>query len=308
MPGSGPTPEAGGVDRTVARARELFHGRRLDEAEVELRGALDEEPDHPEGRHGLGVVLAAAGRYEECLEQLTLAQRLDPLAEGPYRAMAQLFLMMGEPDKGVRFLERCLDNPALESTPALLMDLVDLHAATDTPDRIAGLLRTVENLMAPEPAEFIDLARWWYELGRSSELARLADRIEPRDTEINAGVIAVLAGLSAALSGDPSAAATHYRQALQALPDVWLIPERLASLLVGHPELGDAQAARAAVERAQSIAPKEPDVRIAAAIVHWRLDGDEEAKEALEIAAQQEGLRTTLRRRAQAALAAAAGP
>lgn len=308
MPGSGvPAEQDAAVNAAVADARAMFKQRRFDEAEQALRQALREHPEHAEGRHGLGVVLVAAGRYDEALPELSEAQRLDPLAEGPYRAMAQLYLLTGQPEEGVRFLGRCLDNPALRTTPALLMDLVDLHAATaDTAD-IPPLLHAVEKLVDLHVGEYADLARWWYELQDRAQLERLAGRVDPPDTPANAGVIALLTALAADLAGDAADAADGYRRAGEALPEIWLAPERLADLLVRRPELGQQGEAHDAARRAEALAAGQPDVVVTAALVRWIDEDDEQARRTLEIAQGRHGMRMILRRRAAAALARTSG-
>jgi len=303
MPGSGaPADPCAAIDAAVADARDMFGRRHLEEAERTLRQALREHPEHAEGRHGLGVVLVAAGRYDEAATELFKAQRLDPLAPGPYRAMAQLYLLTGRPEEGVRFLGRCLDNPALRTTPALLMDLVDLHAATAETADIPPLLHAVERLSDLNVGAFADLGRCWYELDDAAQLRRLAARVEPPDTPKNAGVIALLGALAADLCGDAAAAAEGFRRAAAALPEIWLPPERLAHLLARRPELGRKGEAAEAARRAEALAPGQPDTRITAALVRCTEEGDEGARRDLRVAAQGPGVRMTLRRRAAAAV------
>jgi putative thioredoxin len=93
----GPSGEVGAEAARLKAQMQLKRRARDLPDEATLRRGVEAEPDNAQARYGLGVVLAAAGRYEEALPMLLSAAERDPkLARSAVReAMVEVFHAVG---------------------------------------------------------------------------------------------------------------------------------------------------------------------------------------------------------------------
>ena len=292
--GSGDSPEA-----LVGKSKALMRLRRLEEAEPVLRALVSKDENNFDGQFGLGVLLTATRRYSESLDHLARAQALNPLAEGPYRALCQLFTVLEQPKEGVEFLKGILQMGFLLNSPAVLMDLIELHQAAGIDEGLDNYLNIVERTADLGPAEVMELGRCWYELRRPEELKRLAGRMNAENGGVEEGMAKLLNGLAIHLEGESQRAAIPLAEAAELAPSLWLTYERLAALAL---EMGDSDRARDYVSEALKRAPHQPDTRVMEGIVQIKVDPDSEARSFLEHISRSQGVRAVLRERAKAAL------
>ncbi len=292
--------EPGDLDAQVARARALFHLRRLDEAEPILSAALQRAPGHFQARFGLGLLLLARGRFDEALAELRQAQAANPLDPGPYRAMVQLFRMTGKVGPGAALLRDLLKDP-LVLTPALVLDLAELELLAGDPDAVKPLLQTVREHAALEPLHLLELARLYCELMDGEALASLAQQAEASEHAQAEGVALVLRALELELQGKGEQARALHGHACTKLPGHWFPHVRAAILYLYHPTERNQKAARAHCREAARLAPQTPDVRLVQAMLAT-LERRYEARAPLEVVANHPGMRPSLRRIAKATL------
>ncbi|MFH1464133.1 MAG: tetratricopeptide repeat protein [Pseudomonadota bacterium] len=284
----------------VLEARALFKLRRVAEAEPLLRAVIAREPGRFEAHYGLGLILVATGRLEEALATLRAAQRLNPLDEGPYRAMAHLFRATGQVAQGADLLPTLL-RTQLVTSPGLLLDLAELELLAGRPERMGPLLADLEAQAALAPRDMIELGRLYCERQDTAALARLAARAGDTAHPEAAGAALELSALEAELTGDGEVARKLHGQACTALPGHFYPHVRAALLYLYQPTPQAIAAAAAHVREATRLAPQTPDVRLVQALLGV-LQGQDQPRRVLEHIAGHAGMRPSVRRLARAGL------
>lgn len=66
------------LNQTFAQAQQWHQRGQLPQAEIAYRRLLDQDPEHADGRHFLGLLLAQQARYAEAVAELEAACRLQP--------------------------------------------------------------------------------------------------------------------------------------------------------------------------------------------------------------------------------------
>jgi Tfp pilus assembly protein PilF len=106
------------ADAHTSLAFALFYGSfDASGAEREFRRALDLNPNDARAHHWYGTFLFAEGRHEEALNQIDLAQQLDPASNAIVADKGLILLYAGRREQGVALLKQ-LENadPAFLST------------------------------------------------------------------------------------------------------------------------------------------------------------------------------------------------
>ena len=292
--------DPGDVTARVLAGRALFRLRRLAEAEPELRQAVTQAPEDFQARFGLGMVLMAQGHLPQALEQLRYAQRLNPVDEGPYRAMARLFRMTGQVVEGADRIGELLRSQLVQS-PGLLLDMAELELMAGRTERLPAMLLTLEEQAELEPLHLVELARLWCELADGAAVQRLATRAEGLDHPQAPAVHTVLMALEAELRGDGEAARQLHGKACTQLRGHWFPHARAALLYLYRPDERSINAAEAHLRQAVKLAPRTPDVRLLVAILQVAR-GDHSVRPSLVMVSQHQGMRPSLRRLATATL------
>ena len=107
------------IEQLVAKAGQLQHGGKLEEATKLYHTALQLNPDHPEALHGLGLVLRAQKDLDGALPLIQQAIMLAPDRPDYYNDLGILFQERGELEKAISFHKRALKVKA-DFTPAFI--------------------------------------------------------------------------------------------------------------------------------------------------------------------------------------------
>jgi hypothetical protein len=129
-------------------------------AEREFRTALALEPSSILAHHWFGSMLTHEGRYEEAIEQLDLAQRLDPTSAAILSTRALALGLSGHRGEAV----------------GMLQDLISETPGVSSPHAILSTLSRVE---PQDPDRFLFEMRQAAELRHSDEMLQVATAAEP---------------------------------------------------------------------------------------------------------------------------------
>jgi tetratricopeptide (TPR) repeat protein len=129
-------------DRNLAALH--FEAGRYAEAAAAYAKLVEEQPDDAAGRASLAGALGALGRYDESLEQLDHAVRIDPLNPEAYHNRGVIYERQGKTDAAVKEYETALRyNPQYEPSQQALFRLTGAarsqEPATDA-ERLAAAM------------------------------------------------------------------------------------------------------------------------------------------------------------------------
>ncbi len=111
------------AEQHADRALEMFERGRWAEAEVELRKALEIDPDQGDWHFNLGLTLERVGRDGEALSSYEQASRLLVDSVEPQLAAGSTCLRLGRFEDAIQWLERVISiRPSVEPAWALLID------------------------------------------------------------------------------------------------------------------------------------------------------------------------------------------
>jgi TolB-like protein/DNA-binding winged helix-turn-helix (wHTH) protein/Tfp pilus assembly protein PilF len=161
-------------------------------AEREMRRAIELNPQLAEGHHGLSLLLADAGRFEEALPEAVRAEQLDPLWPGNRSSRAWILYYAGRYQEAIDILGMLGPNfiPAHWSRG---MTLMELH-------RYDEGIKELESISASSEIQQAQLANAYAVVGRAADARRiLANLLKKREsrTYISAfNIASIYAGLN----------------------------------------------------------------------------------------------------------------
>jgi hypothetical protein len=129
-------------------------------AEREFRAAIALDPSSVVAHHWYGSMLTHEGRYAEAIEQLNLAQRLEPTSAAVLSTRALALGLSGHRGEAVD----------------LLQDVISQTPGVSSPHAILATLSKVE---PRDPALFLDEMRRTAEMRRSDEMLQVAAAAQP---------------------------------------------------------------------------------------------------------------------------------
>jgi TolB-like protein/Flp pilus assembly protein TadD len=110
------SPQMGGPHAVLGGVDLWYEGNR-EGAEQELTTAIALEPDHAFAHYWYSMYLNSLGRHEEALRELSIAQRLDPLAQAMTHGPAKLYFHARDYDRAVAEALKDLEvNPDYNTT------------------------------------------------------------------------------------------------------------------------------------------------------------------------------------------------
>src|ERR1700733_3009243 len=89
------------IEQLLARAANEFKSRRPVEAEKYCREALRLQPNHPDGNHLLGLILASTGRAAEALDFMRKAITGAPTRAEFYANFGMALMQLGRVENSV---------------------------------------------------------------------------------------------------------------------------------------------------------------------------------------------------------------
>jgi tetratricopeptide (TPR) repeat protein len=158
--------------------------------------AISLKPNYPTAHHWYGELLTAAGRFDEGLAQLRLAQELDPLSLAINADLAAAFYYGQEYDRSEKQLENLLElNPDFTRARVILAKVWErkgLHA------KAVEIMRTAVAQSGDDPVNLAALAYTLAVAGKTREANKILDELQhsAKRVYISAGSIAtILIGL-----------------------------------------------------------------------------------------------------------------
>ncbi len=132
-------------------------------AERALTDALVRNPNDAEARRWYGIVLSRTGRHEEALEQLRIAQAVDPGSPGVVLAQGSVLEAMGRVDEALDALRRGASLSDGHHAPSRVEHALALARSGDMP----GALGVARSLLEGSDRDPLALGAWGYLLARS---------------------------------------------------------------------------------------------------------------------------------------------
>lgn len=138
----------------------FFWMHNATQAEAEFRNAIALDPSSIVARHWYGSMLVHEGRFQEAMEQLDLAQRLQPTSAAILSTRALALGLNGHRDEAAGMLQDLLTEVPIATSP---------HA----------ILATLSLIQPRDPPRFLDEARRVAELRHNKELLQVMNAAEP---------------------------------------------------------------------------------------------------------------------------------
>ena len=180
------------------KARSLLEQRRPDESLLIYNELLQEAPDDPEIRNGLGKVHAALGNFEDAAAHLTRAVAMSPDFGEAHYALALAYRELGDEAKSRRHLKQ-YEN--------------DRFGGPSGADPLMAAVNKL-NVSAAEYLKRGVEARGAGKIAEAIALHLKAVQADPGFVQAHLNLIVLYGG-----AGKPDLAESHYRQALALNPD-----------------------------------------------------------------------------------------
>lgn len=288
-------------EQHVERAHEYFQAGRWEDAERELRRALERDPARADWHTNLGLVLAAAGRAEESLACYRRAFELNPEDGGTALLAGTTLLRLGRAEESIAWLEAAgrLEPGRVDS----LVHRIDAYARLGRHEQAEVMFYLSQQIDAENAAALSHLARSLLDRGqvdRAIWCLREAARLEPRLP----GVHARLAGALARI-GRLERARELYLHQLRLDPGDRDTLMSLGRLLVDLHRLPEAAEK---FRRVIELAPDDAAAHHALSLVAERCGHADEALAHVDVAYRLEPDRPGVRRGLARALLTAGGP
>jgi tetratricopeptide (TPR) repeat protein len=185
------------LDPNLAEARVslgslLLFDYRFDAAEKELRKAIETNPSYPAGHHWYSICLQCFGRREESVQQMLIAEELDPLSSSVALTAFYRLVHLGrfkEAKKRISKLEE-IDRESPLVDEALM---VYNFAKKDWDAAMLPLRRMIERDPA-DPYLDMDLAYIYAVTGKRDEALKLVEKLKeiPEDQRIRGQLLALV--------------------------------------------------------------------------------------------------------------------
>jgi len=226
----------------------LHQAGRLAEAERVYRDILEDQPDHFDALHFLGVAAYQQGRHADAVDLISRAIGINGSYAPAHSNLANALEALGEMDRALASYRR-----ALELQPDFADALVNLGALQGARGELDEARECYERALSIDPNQPLahtNLGNVFNELGRFDEAAachRRALSLNPRLAVAHSNLGNVLRN-----QGRLAEAAASYREAISAAPE---FPEAHANLGNVLADEGDLDGAIAAYRRALALKP-----------------------------------------------------
>ena len=309
-----PLPVFGQLDHIKTAAQMLDQGQR-EQAEHEARLAMGDRATRPLALAMLGSIRLEEGRYQDSIEFLTQALKLNPNLSGTWTTLGDAYVLQNKPTLASESFEKALkvdpsngqaryDLAKLESSlhhyqksldiaqpilPLLLKSddgllvLAADYGAMEHKDELARVVQAWQKLPQPPADEAsLELARLLIGCGMIPEAKALADAVESRSAGHLPWILALNLGKIYMGLKDWDRAERDFELALSLNPACAACEEGLADVAERQ---GDTEKALADLLKAKQLAPEDPEVLFAFGKICLKRDLIEDALSALGEAA-----------------------
>ncbi len=172
------------LDETCAQAHAavgwiaLMYDWDWGKAKLSLERAIELNPNHKSGYHGLAWYLVVAGRFDEAIDMMQTAVKLDPLSHMVNNELAWMYSDSGQVERAIEQRKKTLelDPGFVVALDGLAEDYVSMSMY---PEAIAILERAI-TLAGRTPALVTSLAGAYALSGRKDEAETLLQELQER--------------------------------------------------------------------------------------------------------------------------------
>ncbi len=178
------------AEARVSLANLLLYDYRFDEAEKEFRRAIEANPSYATGHHWYSVCQQCFGRPEESLQEVLLAQELDPLSASIALSVVYRLAFLGRFEEAKRRIGK-LEEIERES-PLVDEALMAYNFARGDWDATMAPLKRMIERDPTDPYLDMDLAYIYAATGRREEALKLVEKLKkvPEDLRIRGQLLA----------------------------------------------------------------------------------------------------------------------
>jgi len=232
------------IQEMFEQAKQHQQAGRLAAAEELLRQILQQEPNHADALHLLGVVLYRSGRAEQAAEHIRRAIEADP-SRGDFHS--NLGLVLAESGRGQEAIAAF--RRAVQLRPDLAQAWANLAVALENAHRSEDVIAAYREALRLSPQE----AQWWFSLGIALGNTEQWEEAVAAFRHVlalmpDSAVAAFKLGNALCSSGQVEGAVAAYRQAVTIDPD--LLPAR-DNLLITLFDLAEMQPAEILLQHIQ---------------------------------------------------------
>lgn len=185
------------LDPNLAEARVslgslLLFDYRFDDAEKELRRAVETNPSYPSGHYWYSICLQSFGRREQAVQQALIAEELDPLSSSVALTAFYRLVHLGRFEEARRRMSKVeeidRESPLVDETR-----MVYSFARRDWDATLVPLGRMIERDPA-DPYLDMDMAYIYAVTGRRDEALKLVEKLKkiPEDQRIRGQLLALV--------------------------------------------------------------------------------------------------------------------
>jgi len=261
----------------VASAKEALAKRDRSTAIIQLKNALQENPDLAEARFLLGKTLLDTGDPAAAEKELRKARELKAPDAQVVPMIARALLLQNEPRKAIEEFGKVeLQDP--EARAELAAMLGQAYMVTGNAGTARRLFEDAQKAVPGYPSAMLGEARLDAGAGKLTEAMAVVEGVLAKSPDLVEGW--QLKGDIAGIMAQPENAIVAYRKALELRPDFLAAHTRITGILV---QQGKTQEANAQVDAMKKIAPKHPQTLYLQALLAFREKNYIAAREAIQL-------------------------
>ncbi|MHC4596902.1 MAG: tetratricopeptide repeat protein, partial [Planctomycetota bacterium] len=174
------------LDETCAEAHgtvgwmALFYDWDWQKARLSFERAIELNPNFSAGYHGLAWYLVVAGRFDEAIDMMQTAVKIDPLIQVQNNNLANMYSLSGQVERAIEQREKTLELAPdyVEAISGLAEDYLYMSMY---PEAVASIERAM-SLAGRTPELVMRLGRAYALSGRKDEAETLLQELHERDT------------------------------------------------------------------------------------------------------------------------------
>ena len=261
----------------VASAKEALAKRDRSTAIIQLKNALQENPDLAEARFLLGKTLLDTGDPAAAEKELRKARELKAPDAQVVPMIARALLLQNEPRKAIdEFGKVELQDPGARAELAAMLG--QAYMVTGNAGTARRLFEDAQKAVPGHPSAMLGEARLDAGAGKLTEAMAVVEGVLAKSPDLVEGW--QLKGDIAGIMAQPENAIVAYRKALELRPDFLAAHTRITGILV---QQGKTQEANAQVDAMKKIAPKHPQTLYLQALLAFREKNYIAAREAIQL-------------------------